>query len=69
MTHPTELTTPREVLAALRKPGKAFTNVLSMHGVMVEVVKADVIIELERMTPDSALATSVLLWVDGSLSL
>ena len=71
MTYPIELTTPREIIAALRKPGKAFVNVFALGGTMVEVVKADVITELRSWPQDQKLSDDqcALLWNTGNVSL
>ena len=71
MTYPIEIRTPREIIAALRKPGKAFVNSFTLGGALVEVVKADVIADLKRWDQDTELADdqTVLVWQNGNVSL
>ena len=65
------LTTPREIIAALRRPGRAYVTSNTLGGVSVEVVKADAIAELQQWPLDQPLADDqyALAFDDGTVAL
>ena len=66
-----ELTTPREIITALRRPGRAYVTSNTLGGVNVEVVKADVIAELQQWPLDQPLSDDqyALAFDDGTVAL